>query len=411
MSSLHHQNHLSDDLYILLDFSCGRFYTHHSSYLKDYYDFLTLCQKTVKVWVNTSADQKVLDLFGDNVSPILRSNFYSHTRKDRLILSLIDSMVNWIYKLRIPRMFRNWLSSYYLRLAVKELKVHLKTAPRVNIVIPTLDGLGLHFVLKALKLYPSKVECISLRITGAERRGIFGFVNSSEIFKSICEKFPDKLHLGFEVKRYETKLVEDGISSKNIFWAPMPHIFRRPKTYLDKELMHESITLGFLGSARPNKGFDDIPKILDSLKANNIIFTALIQLPKFEWPEFRQTYNKLQKNHLNVVKFINSSISKENLDRRISSVDLIVLPYRFHNYQLAGSGILFLAADYKVPVASTNNLAFCWDIERFKIGFTFEDESDFSFKLKYFSKSSLQSNFEHYNDSRNVANLKFLRIA
>lgn len=191
----------------------------------------------------------------------------------------------------------------------------------------------------------------------------------------------------------------------------MPHIFRRPKTYLDKELMHESITLGFLGSARPNKGFDDIPKILDSLKANNIIFTALIQLPKFEWPEFRQTYNKLQKNHLNVVKFINSSISKENLDRKISSVDLIVLPYRFHNYQLAGSGILFLAADYKVPVASTNNLAFCWDIERFKIGFTFEDESDFSFKLKYFSKSSLQSNFEHYNDSRNVANLKFLRIA
>jgi hypothetical protein len=107
MSNLHHQNHLNEDLYILLDFSCGRFYTHHSSYLKDYYDFLSLRQKTVKVWVNTSADQKVMDLFGDNVSPILRSNFYSHTRKDRLILSLIDSMVNWIYKLRIPKMKPN----------------------------------------------------------------------------------------------------------------------------------------------------------------------------------------------------------------------------------------------------------------------------------------------------------------
>jgi hypothetical protein len=71
MSNLHHQNHLNENLYILLDFSCGRFYTHHSSYLKDYYDFLSLRQKTVKVWVNTSADQKVMDLFGDNVSPIL----------------------------------------------------------------------------------------------------------------------------------------------------------------------------------------------------------------------------------------------------------------------------------------------------------------------------------------------------
>ena len=411
MSNLNNQRHLNEDLYILLDFSCGRFYTHHSSYLKDYYDFLSLRQKTVKVWVNTSADQKILDLFGDNVSPILRSNFYSHTRQDRIILFLIDSIVNWIYRLKIPKMFRNWLSSYYLRLAVRELKKQLKTAPRVNIVIPTLDGLGLHFVLKALRLFPDKVECISLRITGAERRGIFGFVNSSEIFKLICEKFPDKLHLGFEVKRYETKLLEDGISKKNIFWAPMPHILRGPKAHADKELMHQPISLGFLGSARPNKGFDDIPKILDSLKAKNIIFTALIQLPKFEWPEFRQTYNKLQKNHLNVVRFINSSISKEDLDRKISAVDLVVLPYRFHNYQLAGSGILFLAADYKVPVASTNNLAFCWDIERFKIGFTFEDASDFSAKLKYFSTTSLNSNFEHYNDSRNVANLKFLRIA
>ena len=144
---------------------------------------------------------------------------------------------------------------------------------------------------------------------------------------------------------------------------------------------------------------------LKTINSNNVSINSDSQI----YSKYSYTYNLFL--YLNVIKFINSSISKENLDRKISAVDLIVLPYRFHNYQLAGSGILFLAADYKVPVASTNNLAFCWDIERFKIGFTFEDESDFSFKLKYFSKSSLHSNFEHYNDSRNIANLKFLRIA
>ena len=76
------------ELYILLDFSCGRFYTHHSSYLKDYFDFLVSRNYHTKVWVNTSADKKVLDLFGNDVSAILRSNYYSHTRRDNFLLLL-----------------------------------------------------------------------------------------------------------------------------------------------------------------------------------------------------------------------------------------------------------------------------------------------------------------------------------
>jgi hypothetical protein len=87
-----------------------------------------------------------------------------------------------------------------------------------------------------------------------------------------------------------------------------------------------------------------------------------------------------------------------------------VLPYKLENYQLAGSGILFLAADFKIPIAATENLAFSWDIEQFNLGFTFKNEIDFGLKLKLFFESRPELNIEKYNSARTESNLKFLRM-
>jgi hypothetical protein len=149
---------------------------------------------------------------------------------------------------------------------------------------------------------------------------------------------------------------------------------------------------------------------LDSLKNLQVNFLAFIQLPKFEWVEFKLTYNKLIKDHSESIQFIDGGISKDTLDQTINTVDLVVLPYKLENYQLAGSGILFLAADFKVPIAATKNLAFSWDIEVFKLGFLFEDAIDFSLRLKSFIGNSVDLNLEQYNNNRIDANLKFLRI-
>ena len=115
------------------------------------------------------------------------------------------------------------------------------------------------------------------------------------------------------------------------------------------------------------------------------------------------------KEHSESIRFVDSGISKDSLDQTISLVDLVVLPYKLENYQLAGSGILFLAADFKVPIAATKNLAFSWDIEVFNLGFLFEDANDFSSKIKSFLGNSFGLNLEHYNINRREANSKFLR--
>ena len=408
----HHEDITSskNELYILFDFSCGRFYTHHSSYLKDFNDFLVSRNNYTKVWVNTSADQKILKLFGNIASPILRSNYYSHTRKDNFRLFLADYITNSFVNINIPSFFRSWLCSFYLRAAIKELKKYVKSGKRIYLVVPTLDGLGMRLVIKALKLYSDNISLVALRVTGAERRGIFGFKNSLEVLKGISDRYPKKINIGYEVNAYGNKLQESGITEKNIFWAPMPYIFRTDESTTGKLQSDSPVKLGFLGSARPNKGFDSIPEILDSLKKLQVNFLAFVQLPEFEWAEFKLTYRKLINDHSESIRFIDSGISKDVLDQKINFVDLIVLPYKLENYQLAGSGILFLAADFKVPIAATKNLAFSWDIEEFKLGFLFEDSIDFGLKLKTFLGNSFVLNLENYNRNRVDANLKFLRI-
>ena len=398
------------ELYIIFDFSCGRFYTHHSSYLKDYFDFLVSRNYHTKVWVNTSADKKVLDLFGNDVSAILRSNYYSHTRRDNFLLFLADYIVNCFVDIKIPSCIRSWISSLYLSASIRELKKYVKSGYRIKLIVPTLDGLGMRFIIKSLDLYPDNISLIAFRVTGAERRGLFGFENSLEVLKSICEIYPEKINIGYEVNAYGVKLLNSGVPEKNISWAPMPYISRGIESTTKKSQVSSPIKLGFLGSARPNKGFDYIPKILDALKNLQVNFLAFVQLPEFEWDEFKVTYNELIKNHKESILLISGGISKEELDQTISTVDLVVLPYKLENYQLAGSGILFLAADFKVPIAATKNLAFGWDIEVFNLGFLFEDAIDFSSKLKSFLVNSYDLNLEQYNSDRLNANLKFLQI-
>lgn len=402
---------LCDEIYIIFDFSCGRFYTHHSSYLKDYSDFLIAKNYKTCVWVNSSADKQVLDIFSGNIKPILRSNLYSHTRKDNLILYFIDYLVNLSDRLKISGITRFLFKRHYLRSAINEFRKHLSKHSSINIIAPTLDGLGLRFVEEILKRYHKNVSLVSLRVTGAERRGVFGVSNSLQVLKKLTDLYPTKIHLGFEVKALEAIMKKSEIPQEAIFWAPMPHIVRSKQVSPNKSTTAvPEIRLGFLGSGRPNKGFDTIPEILDELKEQKINFQAFVQLPKFEWREFEITLSKLKERHSQTVIFLESGISKLILDKTIASMDLIVLPYRLKDYKIAGSGILFLACDFRVPVATSEGLAFSWDIEQYQIGFTFVEAEEFCYKIKSFETSNSQLQIDIYNEARNKANSAFLKF-
>ena len=401
----------SDEIFVLFDFSCGRFYTHHSSYLQDYSDFLIANNKQPIIWVNTSADRSVLELFNCSSKAILRSNSYSHTRQDNFKNFVIDYLVNRSDKVKIASVVSFLVAPYYLRSAVSEIKTLLKLQLPIKLVVPTLDGLGLRFILKILKLYSDQISLISIRVTGAERRGIFGFDNSPEILKQLSLAYPNKIHIGFEVKAFEEILLENEILRKNIFWAPMPYISRKNGVINAKFDDGHHLKLGFLGSARPNKGFDSIPDLLNELEDHNVNFIAYIQLPNFKWPHYDITLSRLQKRHSKSIQFIAPGIDKSLLNQTIGLMDLIVLPYRLETYKIAGSGILFIACDYGVPLASTQDLALAWDIEHFKTGFLFTNASEFCSKIELLKHNQFRPNISTYNEARLQANLVFLNLA
>ena len=400
-----------DEVFIILDFSCGRFYTHHSSYLQDYNDFLVTKNKQTCVWVNTSADKQILDIFPGNIKPILRSNLYSHTRKDNFGLYCIDYLVNLSQRFKVSGITKFFLQGYYLRSAIREFRTHLPKQSSISIIVPTLDGLGLRFVEEILKKYHNNISLVSLRVTGAERRGVFGVPNSLEVLKKLIKLYPNKIHLGYEVKALESIMKSREIPHETIYWAPMPHVVRIKQVSTNKpSKANPEIKLGFLGSGRPNKGFDKIPDMLDELKLKKIKFKAFVQLPKFKWNEFENTLSKLIQKHSQTVIFLDSGISKLILDQSIADMDLIVLPYRLENYKIAGSGILFLACDFRIPVATTAGLAFSWDIEQYQLGFTFTDATDFCNRVKFLDRLNLHSQIDIYNEARNKANSAFLKL-
>ncbi len=401
----------ADEVFIIFDFSCGRFYTHHSSYLQDYSDFLVTKNKQTCVWVNTSADKQILDIFPGNIKPILRSNLYSHTRKDNFGLYCIDYLVNLSQRFKASGITKFLLKGYYLRPAIKEFRTHLSKQSSINIIAPTLDGLGLRFVEEILKQYHGNISLVSLRVTGAERRSVFGVPNSLEVLKRLTKLYPNKIHLGYEVSALESIMKSREILPETIYWAPMPHVVRTKQFSINKPIKaNPEIRLGFLGSGRPNKGFDRIPDILDELKLKEINFKAFVQLPKFKWSEFENTLSKLNERHSQTVIFLDSGINKLVLDQTIADMDLIVLPYRLENYKIAGSGILFLACDFRIPVATTEGLAFSWDIEQYQLGFTFIDATDFCYKIQFLDRFNLQSQIDIYNEARNKANSAFLKL-
>lgn len=402
--------------YLIIDFSCGRFFTHHSSYLKDYESFLSKAGFVPEVWVNSSADAEVLEFIGRNTKRISASPLYYHTKESNLTRFVLNKLISVFFSNKIIakiqpdilERLKSLVANVYLFVAYRELNRLSREFEKVRIVFPTLDALGLRFSAKILGNPKFNVDLISLRLTGAEKRGSLSITNGELVLKSLCKKFPGKIRIGYEVKSYEKRLLDFGVNSNVTYWAPMPHIERISNLNTTTTNATVKYRIGFLGSARKNKGFDEIPSMLASIISAGIDFQAFIQLPKFEWFQGNKTITRLNSEFKNYITFVPSASSKELIDNTIASMDLLILPYTVADYKYAGSGILFIASDFKVPVVTNSKMAFAWDIENFGIGITYNDNIEIPQTLVKCHSKKTSELIDSYNIARNLANKQFL---
>lgn len=75
-----------------------------------------------------------------------------------------------------------------------------------------------------------------------------------------------------------------------------------------------------------------------------------------------------------------------------------------------GSGLLFTAADFKLPTFASQGVGFEWDILNFSLGYKFEDINQLTLHLKRAPNNPHSFEFDSYNKARNLAWSNFLDL-
>jgi len=394
---------------VLIDASCSKFYTHNSSYMIAYAKRAAKLfpKERIVYWIGESADDETIRNFPDSVFPILRSPIYSYTR-DFTLYYLRDFFLNAIVKLInnlkilgfLHAALEKFMFSYFARIPIKHIKTLSEQGEKLSFILPSADGFTLRIIQRVIELgYP--VESVHIRTLAAENRGIYGIGNLSGYFLNLQRSHPKiKFKVGWESYITAQTLLESGIQSSDIYWAPMPTSGGATAKLIDSPLK-----IGFLGAARKNKGFDLIPRILNILLGSNMVF--YIQLALQPWPEYFKTLLEIEKQHQNI-ELIQGAIAHADLLQIIASMDVLIMPYSSVQYEKVGSGILYQGADLLVPSISFKQLGFSWDIEQFGIGATINELSEIGEILNSKNVLTWRANITKYNMKRNVAVDRFL---
>lgn len=118
----------------------------------------------------------------------------------------------------------------------------------------------------------------------------------------------------------------------------------------------EQIKIGYLGDARPEKGYHHLPAVVGKLyrqmKALNFrfIFQSNYNLPGGE-PGIAEARGELEKYSTHFVQLIKAAQSKQAYYALLASVDIVLLPYDPARYRCRSSGIFCQAVGAgKIPI-------------------------------------------------------------
>jgi hypothetical protein len=406
------KNKIANQVFILIDFNASKRYSHHWTYLDAYRVFLESYNLKYEIWIPENSDKEILDDLGKNVKNILRSISYGFERNENFKSWLMVKSIAWIFKFlkvmvsnHFLEKIKNLICVIYFLPIYKRLHKLDNGRNIINLVFPTADSLSLRLSRYCLKK-EIQIESIAIRAIGVKFKDIFK-INDSEIFyKNLIKDFPNcDVRIGYETTVYKIELLKSGIKPSSICWAPIPS-FSISKLVKGNDRKY---TLGFLGTARPNKGFENIPLLVEALSESETYFIAQVQKAVYPWPEYLYALEKLEQMS-SFVEVLPENISYSSLQKLMSNIDVLILPYNVIDYQVAGSGLLFMAADYGVPVLATKGVAFEWDICEYSLGMVFQGLNEFNQKIRILMESKNVYDFQRYNSDRNSAIKEFLRI-
>jgi glycosyltransferase involved in cell wall biosynthesis len=234
-----------------------------------------------------------------------------------------------------------------------------------------------------------------------ENNGIPKLLNSNSLFKFI-QRYKSK---GF---RIDVTAETDGyrayigqfVTGVNI--CEYPQNLEILKKQIDRTKA-KRLTLGSLGSARPDKGFGAlsglIPRLL-AFKTKEI--EILVQEATQSWGyEYDATLSALR--NYSQIKFLPGYLTHEEMNNSIKECDVLLMPYDTGVYEFRGSAMLFEAADLGIPMLVPSKTGLGEVVRKFGLGATFTGEADILLALKallQIDSKTLTNRFASYNLQR-----------
>ena len=226
---------------------------------------------------------------------------------------------------------------------------------------------------------------IHLRILYApvERRfgGFFYYLNKIKVF--LLNK---KIYL-YVLTKKNYNILENKLKSKDgIFLSNIPWVF------YNRTNNNNYKTVGYMGDARVNRGFNYLPKIISELSKISNDFKFIIQYSKVS-KEVKETSDKLlemSKSNSNINVYIKYMDYKEFRDT-LKKIDIMPILHNSEEINLGNPSTIYSSITHQIPMTLPSNLKYMKDVLIHK---SYEDADNLDDTIKKIVL--IKNNYEDY---------------
>lgn len=392
-------------IFILLDFNCAFENTHHWSSMAIYGNFLKVQRIFFEFWVPFYVSPNVYLKMQElgSVNKCLRSNQYfskslyksSYSFLLATITNLFLAKLQFRFFKKINVAIRYALLALYLVPVIVRL-INANRKYEVTLVFPTLDYLGLWLIKLLLPRFTS--FNFYIRRTGAELHSPFSTGKELDDLLNIVDSEDGKrVRIGIPTLNLLRITKARVANPSRIFWSPLPSVEKNHTKIFN---LDQKIRIGFPGTAKMSKGFDDIPKILEKISKEKIDFKVYIQKASYPWVNYEKSRQRIISICPDLIEY-DAVLSVNEYELFLDQLDIIILPYQKKYYEEADSGILYEAADRGIPIICNSGLGFTEEVVRFGIGISQDQFKTFKEAIYMIISKETLMYISAYNKLRN----------
>ena len=350
----------------------------------------------------------VLRLLPNCYEKILYDKKLYNTSYTSVIFFFLPKKIKIRTILFVDRLFWYLKSYIQMRTSIKYLFDSEKISSQDTLILPNGDLLCTSAIVKFIQRQgKNSSPKLSIRfINVMENVGVPMLISKHLLFRKlrIMEKRGFRIRITSETINYRLFLAK---YLKIVGLCEYPSkstkmIARKPKR----------TTIGILGSARPDKGFEQLRTIIPIIKASSLGegVKFYVQESTFSWGAvYEEVMYSL--NQFSSVKILPGYISEKEMNNLIKSCTALLLPYDADTYMFRGSAMLFDAADLGIPVIAPARTGMGTTIRHFGIGAVYSNLVEIPSAIRFISninQKELYNRFKIYNNSRNSNMRKFL---